>query len=263
MTKEGRRNRRDALAETDRLRQHTELFTPVVAGCGRAALAVALGIFSQHRRVVAELAGRGRLTARCRTIQLGDTLIEQVAAIAIEGDVVNAAVEEIHLRALQQSEATWQLALKVERLANLGHAPLLHPSLGIDPGRQLHLRHAERQCGVVEQHLLTINHEIPGQHLTLADRLAQRRNQQPCLDLAGEGDAFGGIEHGAVFIQHIAVPQALLGNSQAHHAAPPCCSIRLHQPFSVGVLARSVKLSSSPWARHSLSSAITWIESRP
>ncbi|EXF42544.1 hypothetical protein BAY1663_05054 [Pseudomonas sp. BAY1663] len=177
--------------------------------------------------------------------------------------MVHAAVEEILPGGLQQHEAAGQLALQVERLADVGHRPVAHPGLGIGERRHVQPCHVQRQFAGLEEYRLAVDDIAPGQRLAFAHRPPHGGDQQRHLHLAGEGDAFGGVEHGAVFVEQVAVPQALLRIAQRSHAAPPCCWICAHQPLRVGVLARSVKLSSSPCSRHSLSNAITWIESRP
>ncbi len=155
---EGRRDRRAALTEADRRRQPRERLQPVAARGGGLVLRVALGVLGEHIGVTAEAAGRCQLAAHSGAVEFGDALVQQVAAVAVERNVVHAAVEKILPRRPQQDEAAGQFALQVERLADVGLRPIAYPAFGVGKRRHLQLRHRQRQFAGLEEHRLAVGH---------------------------------------------------------------------------------------------------------
>ncbi len=255
--------RRMAFAEADRLGHPRELFQPVGASRRGSPLGLPFLFFRQYRIVSAEATGRGDLPGYRGAVEFGDALVQQVGAVAVQGDVMHAAVKEILFRALQQRETARQLLLEVHRQPDIAHGPVTDPGFGLDPFGDAHLPNFERQVAAGEEHRLLVGDEHPRQRLAFGHRPLHRADQFGAAYLAGEGDAFGGVEHGPIFVEQVAGPEPLLGDTERLHRAPPCSPMSAHQPFSVGVFARSVKLSSSPCSRHSLSRVMIWMESRP
>lgn len=257
MTQEGRGDRRDAVTEARRLGQPGQLLAPIVPRLLQLPAGAARGLLGVHLGQLAETAGRYRYAAQPRVIVLGNALEQQVAAVTVERNVVHTAVEVVARLALQQGEATRPAAFQLERPANVAQRPGAHPGLGVRLGGDGEALYLQRQRSGLEEGGVAAAHEMPAERLAVVHRRPQRLEQDLGPDLAGKGDALGGVEHRPVLVQQVGRPEPLLRHAERNHAAPPCAWISAHQPLSVGVRARSVKVSSRPRSRHSLSRVMT------